>query len=428
MADIHDQAMRWAQANAQDPRAQDIMAKAWAAKNPQDPRSAQIMAKISGQASPSNAQSRSSIQAPSEYAFAKGLPPEDNALPNVVGDPVDRLKTTAKAGVTAGLMLAAPEIEGPGLLNTASRALTNGGGVGLQKYLGNIIDQKQDPTEGVLKDTALGTMASAGVDAAKGFYGGAKNMYQTGKWAANPPAMQDTAIQAVGDATDKLRSSEAENLKKYLSGKTIDIDTSRIRGIHPEIDSILGKYATPYGEIPSNAKVSAEDANKIRSTLDQEMSYKKLGPFAQSAETAARDAQIKPLADQLRGQVHDLSPEVSDTFDQWSDNLNAARNLDKRAETAPLTVLTSPSIDRRALLQKVDDEVGTNLGRLGSQMNDAKNLSNATHNIQPLKALGALGSSGAKGLFYGATEGNALSDPRVLQSLFGLSNANSSGQ
>lgn len=47
--DQHDQALAWAQANPQDPRAQDIMAKAWAAKNPQDPRSAQIMARFQQQ-------------------------------------------------------------------------------------------------------------------------------------------------------------------------------------------------------------------------------------------------------------------------------------------------------------------------------------------------------------------------------------------
>ncbi|GAC1499975.1 MAG: hypothetical protein NVS1B10_03240 [Candidatus Saccharimonadales bacterium] len=46
MADEHDQAMEWAQANPTDPRSQDIMAKAWASKNPTDPRATQIMQKF----------------------------------------------------------------------------------------------------------------------------------------------------------------------------------------------------------------------------------------------------------------------------------------------------------------------------------------------------------------------------------------------
>lgn len=46
MADVHDQALQWAQANSQDPRAQDIMAKAWASKNPDDPRATKILARF----------------------------------------------------------------------------------------------------------------------------------------------------------------------------------------------------------------------------------------------------------------------------------------------------------------------------------------------------------------------------------------------
>lgn len=48
MADIHDQALEWAQANPEDPRAQAVMAKAWVAKNPDDPRTAAILAKLQG--------------------------------------------------------------------------------------------------------------------------------------------------------------------------------------------------------------------------------------------------------------------------------------------------------------------------------------------------------------------------------------------
>lgn len=47
MADAHDAALEWAQANPEDPRAQHIQAKVWAAKNPGDPRSQQILDRLS---------------------------------------------------------------------------------------------------------------------------------------------------------------------------------------------------------------------------------------------------------------------------------------------------------------------------------------------------------------------------------------------
>lgn len=42
----HDAALEWAKSNPDDPRAQDVMAKAWASNNPDDPRSAQILEKF----------------------------------------------------------------------------------------------------------------------------------------------------------------------------------------------------------------------------------------------------------------------------------------------------------------------------------------------------------------------------------------------
>lgn len=394
--------------------------------NPQDAQDMQeaLEAYQAYKAHKANAQPPSSIHAPQGINPFAAIATNPEGLPSMESARDPNFQKSVLKATSAALLApaAGAEAAGMGLLGRAS---VNAGAAGLQKYLSNLIDSKQDRTEGVPGAVGLGGALSVGTDALAGLLGGAARMYRTVKGAVNPAGMQDEAISAVSDATDKLRSSEAQNLKEALTGKSIDLDTTRIRGIHPEIDSVLNKYATPYGDIPSVVKADASDANQIRSILDQEMSYKKLGPFAQSAETAARDAQIKPLADQIRGQVHGVSPEVSDTLDQWSDNLNAARNLDKRAETAPMTVLTSPSIDRRALLQKVDSGVGTSLQDLGHQINDSKNLSNAVHQVQPIKAALTLGKSGVTGLFNGAQDGSVMSNPAVIQSLFGVKNATS---
>lgn len=295
------------------------------------------------------------------------------------------------------------------------------GGKGIGPMLGRIAaNTGVGAVQGGAKGAATGAIAGTAGEALGALMGAGQNVYQTIRKAANPAAAQDEAVSAITNATDKLKSSESENLSNYLGGKSLKIDTTRIRGIHPEIDSILSEHASnlsPYGDIPSELEIPAQDANKIRSLLDQEMTYKKLGPFAQTAETAQRDAAIKPLADQLRGQIHELSPEISDTLEQWSDNLNAARNLDKRAETAPMTVLSSPSFDRRALLQKVDQEAGTNLEGLGRQITNAKDLSNAFHNgVHPIDAALATGRAGLQG----AVQGNEAAVPIevLLQGLF----------
>lgn len=312
-----------------------------------------------------------------------------------------------------------------GLSGLAARTGVNSGAAGLQRYFSNLIDKNPNPSEGVAGDSLLGGALSMGADAVSGAVGGIKRLYNTVQGARNADELQNTAQGAIRDATDKLRQSESQNVQTQLGGKNLTIDTTRIRGIHPEIDSILGKYATPYGDIPSEANVDAQDANKIRQLIDGEISYKKLGPFAQTAESAERDNQLRGQADNLRKQIHGLSPDLSDTFDQWSDNLNQSRALDKSADTAPLSAISGPNFDRYALLKKVDNETGSNLGKLGSQINDSRVMWDAQHNPRVFKLLDAVASPLVKGTYNGATEGGLFSKPAVLQSLFGT--ANSSG-
>lgn len=355
-------------------------------------------------------------QTPGFWALASkingGSNPLNQPADSMLADP-EGTKMQAKIG--AGLALGAiagPMAEGAGFL---SRAGVNAGAAGIQKLFSNQVDQKSDPTEGVIGNTAVGGGLSVGADALGGIYDGVKNVIQTGKWAANPAEMQDAALAAISDATAKLKNSQSASVAQQLEGKTVKVDTTQLKGIDPKIDAILAPAANQYGQIPSEAEIPAVDANNIRRIIDGKVSYKVLGPYAQNAQEAAADAALSAKADVLRGQIHGISPELNDTFEQWSDAMGQAQNLGKRAETAPVNVLTSPSIDRRALLQKVDDAVGTNLVGLGSQMNDAKNLSNAVHQIQPMKALGAVALTSGKGAAPAIAAGNALSNPSLIQ-------------
>lgn len=314
--------------------------------------------------------------------------------------------------------LAIPMGGAPKALQALSGYLGKGGiGPSIARIVANTaLGGLQGGAQGALMGAGAGALG----EAVGGLIGSGKNVVQTSRMAANRARTQDIALEAIDEATGKLKSSEAENLSRYLGDKTIPIDTTKIRGISPQVDELLSAHASkisPYGDIPSELNIPATDANKIRSLLDQEMTYKKLGPYAQTSETLARDAVIKPQADQLRAQVHNVSPEVSNTLDQWSENLNAARNLDKRAESAPMRVLSSPSFDRRALLQKVDEQVGTNLQDLGTQITNAKALSNAFHgSIHPIDAATALGSAATQGLRQGSSA--SVPAEMLLQGLF----------
>jgi hypothetical protein len=183
--------------------------------------------------------------------------------------------------------------------------------------------------------------------------------------------------------------------------------------------------ATPtrayYGGIPSELEVPAQDALKIRRLIDGEVSYKKLGPYAQTAEAAERDAGLKAKADQIRGQIHGLGDDTSDILDQWSENIGYGKNLSKRAESTPTTVLTSPSIDRRALNKRVDEITGSDLTGLGEKLNDAKEMSNAMHSLNPLRMAGSAAGVGVKGSIKPLVNSSSLNtglDNILRESLF----------
>ncbi len=320
-------------------------------------------------------------------------------------------------GAVAGLGTSAIAPTGSGVLQSLGRIAANTAGGAAQGYA-TAPEEGSSRGQGAAMGGLLGGGLSAGLETAGGLYGAGKRMYDTSRLATDPARMQDKALGAISDATGKLSRSEAANLEQGLAGKSLGIDTTRLKGVSPEIDDILtagARKVSPYGDIPSELNLPAQDVDKIRKGLDSAQSWKKLGPYAQDAESATKDAFLKSQADKLRGQLHGVSPEVSDTYDLWRQNLEFGKNLANRAESAPTTVLTSPSIDRRALLQKVDETVGTDLRGLGEQLNAAKGLSNAAHNFAPVDAAKILAVESLRG---GAKGAATLDDPRLVQSLF----------
>lgn len=356
---------------------------------------------------------------PQDIGYTPGGTPASAALADPEGN-----ERNAKIGVGLAVGGAtAPLTAGmSGISGILGRAGVNAAGSSLQQYFGNLMD-KQPATQNTGFAAGLGAAGSMAGDAIGGLAGLVKRPISTAMLAANPSKMSDMASGALNDGMDRLKSSESDNIAGMLQGKQVPVTTNQLTGIHPEIDSILSKYQGPYGDLPSEVSMDGQDANKVRSILDQEMSYKKLGPWAQSAETSARDSMIKPQADAIRGSVHDLDPELSDTIDKYSENLEMAKKLKSGAANSPTNTLTSGNTDQRGLFQDIDDRTGTNLQDLSSKLNDAKNLGNAIHGDKLGRAVEALGVSAVKGFGRGASDGNALSDPAVLQTLFGTASS-----
>jgi hypothetical protein len=99
MAEGPDQAAAWAQANPNDPRSQDILAKSWAHANPDDPRSAQIIEKLQSKYSAEPGLAEKAVGAYS--AFHSGLNPFREVLPNPLeeaGNPRAKHPNFALAG------------------------------------------------------------------------------------------------------------------------------------------------------------------------------------------------------------------------------------------------------------------------------------------------------------------------------------------
>lgn len=454
--------------------------------NPQDAQDMQeaLEAYQAYKAHKANAAAAHSAHAPSEYAFAKGLPPDDNALPNVVGDPVDRLKSTAKMGIGAGIAMLAPPVEGAGIVNALSRAATNAGGAGLQKYLGNLIDQKQDPTEGVGTSAAIGAFPSLALDSVSGLGGYLKG-------AANR-----SMLRAVG-----LTGAKSKNIPSDLGNRMVD---EGIWGTKSQMaDKVAQKYSQAESQIQDLAQglegsVSGDELAKAI----EEKSKQYMNPEDASKVLSGREGGVDSFS-----KVSNAVRKGAAGYQEGSPEVTSVRNMvGEGGDLTPISTHTTPAIPETqgtyggkgllALKRSGDAEAFNQSGQMGNtyaadayraQADEARNslatlsdgempealkreqtllyankglmqptmvqknpvnltdigssvVGAATHGlpgagtavlaskaaispfVQSLFAKGAQASSNA------LSPVGELADPRVLQSLFGLSNANSSGQ
>jgi hypothetical protein len=255
-------------------------------------------------------------------------------------------------------------------------------------------------------DTGLGSEAlGAGINAVG-------QGIRTLKTAFNPAATQDMAQEALDTTSGMLKSSEAKNLQEQLGSHSLDLHAKDYMGIDPEVDEILLKHGggsvgnAATGQAPQPISIPATEVNKIRVKLDQ--------ASRTASGTGVVDNTIANKANELRGKLHDLSPEIDQTYQDWAENLQGARKMDSTSN--PIAFLSGKGGDRQALIQKAGEATGTNLPEISSQLKLAKPL---MQNPISLKGAVALPNSAA----YGAGKSlmgnpaNTPVDPRVLQAL-----------
>lgn len=265
MSDIHDDAMTWAQANPQDHRAQDIMAKAWAAKNPQDPRSAAIMQKFNGPATPSPTdEMKQTIKDPFSTLTPGQKKITDGIMSGGVGD----------VATLGGEMLQKPASAlGDFLMQKA---------VGIKKFIPGV--GKTLGEEGL-----IGTKSMMAKQAEKGL---AQRGKEIGDLTSSIPEVStDTPSQAVLDKAQKLVQRDG-----YISPQ----DRPQYRNLSRLSDDIAargGDEGVVTGSVAQNARANAgtraREAGAYRDNPAQTLKAKAASTEQYGWSQALKDAYAK---------------------------------------------------------------------------------------------------------------------------------------
>lgn len=335
MADIHDAAMEWAQKNSQDPRAQDIMAKAWSAKNPQDPRAAQIQAKFNTPPTPTPTNGTQSSNNPV-------LPPEKPIQGTVTSNTL--MKASNPANQWA--INAAPEAGG-GVVNPAMEW-------GMGKVAGGL---KSIIGPAVQRNKILGMVKN--------------KMEDLG------PYISDKLTQAKSAFTESNIAPKMAEQQRLAEGKTITINPKNYMGYDADVDAMMQKHlnnassSSMYGA-PDTMEIPLSDALDARAKLNQASQFKR--GMVYSDEAAARNNAARAAGDNIRAQIGS-HPEVGEQIAGLSDELQSHYNLRNdvmsTAPRTPIQTILGNSPDKISKLAQFDQSAGSNLRQLGKDVDTA---------------------------------------------------------
>lgn len=362
---------------------------------------------------PSDAQPRSSIQVPSG---PRGAAQQDIAdlqdMPQGLKNGF--AKVFAGLGLGGAGSLATSGLTG--IAGIAARAGANAGSAGLQKYFSNILDKKQDPSEGVVGNSLVGGGLSLGADAVSS---GASKLADWLQQAASGMTKYRPGVgnNLVDQGIWGTKNGMANQVAEALPAKEQEVQNA-VAGISGNSDSQpISDAIRRLGEkfkLPSTGEVGANMsgyAQKVNDAADEFASMGEGGELTPADLLATKRqgdwvgyTNSGNKATSLEADIGNAQADKArEMLSNMSDGETARKLADEQALILATKALTKP------------DSIPNGLG--------AKAI------FMKVPGQSLLGSAAAQGLQKGVAGGaNTLSDPRVLQSLFGLSNANSSGQ
>ncbi len=390
--DEHDQAAAWAQANSQDPRAQDIMAKAWAAKNPDDPRAGEILKRFGapeetkyrspGETDEGNTFSNvgARLTDPNRWKAMAGMGPavspiQRDAIDNNPAVPLALPATSLPAGA-----LKAAQFLGR---DAAARVGTMGAlGAGKAALSGD------DVASGAGKGLAMGVGGEALGAALSGAGRGLQTVKRALQIKSGSPAISEDAADLLGQAAENLKSgSQRQDLDSFLHGKQVEFDPRQYMGHDAEVDSMItdaAKTQSAYGEVPRRMTMPAQDFNALRGKLDAQVAYQNRATMGMAPTKGVGEPAVKVAANAARAQLHGLAPEAPGLFQDASEALEAAKEIERSNQ--PATFLSSAAPDAGARVAKIEEMSGVPLQEAASTMRSGRVMANHPSSIKSLLA------------------------------------------
>lgn len=323
----------------------------------------------------------------------------DNAGANFAGK--------AAGILTSGMALpSAAAAKGAGLATKIGAGMLNGGVVGAVANPGDV-QGEVDPIQ--YKDRA----ANAGIGAATG------GLLSAAGAGVNALADKSRMVDRVKDSAGLSKSVKGEidgaiqgvnenyisprrdRLMELLKGKEVQINPDRIEDTLPTLAKSMKRNVDESGR----RTMSAARGDRLKRLLDAKASYNNSKPFDVSA--VAKGEEAKAGADILRGQLHNLDPEVSGLYGEIGDSIRLRDSLSRQAASTPIASIKGrPGTDKGSLIDAIDKMGGSKLEKLSNNISSASDLliepSNLVKPLQLPNELRKMGVRGAAGLARGA--------------------------
>lgn len=210
-------------------------------------------------------------------------------------------EAVGRVGAMAAQMIPAGKIMGmmPGAGATVASRLGGSGAIGGIEGLLRAPNEGEDRLGNAASGAGTGLVAGVGGEVLSKAAGAVKGLYN----AIRPGSLQE----------------QSQTLKGLLSGKSVDVDPSRLKGVAPDAERMLGASGIEHGlgDVP----VSATWANQQRQALDKVSHSPMTGlPMPKSQEEYA-------AANYLRDKVNHISPDVGRASAELSSNITSKGDL-----------------------------------------------------------------------------------------------------